>query len=319
MADWMLEANAALSDALGAEVSERETVESSGELANALVINARTGMVERGGLRCARIFGPCGDMICLCGKLQSKEHLGAVCPKCGVLCGSSHLRWTRVGQIGLPRAVVHPWALPSLGAELGIEAGSLEALLRGAASWDSRSGSVVTLRETRLLHDAASAEHLLWGPSELAVMLNPLHTLSRITVLAPRLRDHIAGPERALCEQICSLNWSDRSRAQDHSEVEAAARAVGLDARYGDVIEASSSLRRALEDQAPRALSVHLAVILQDAVGSLFGLPGARRGKRGSNYVRVLDEWADTLEALSNEQSRTQATQQLLTALQIRL
>lgn len=91
---------------------------SSGRVQHPETINRRTGRPERGGLFCARIFGPVDDHRCLCGKLASPTHAGETCDKCGVLCGDSRLRGERWGHVELPVPLVHPRLAAAIAAEL---------------------------------------------------------------------------------------------------------------------------------------------------------------------------------------------------------
>lgn len=72
-------------------------------------MNARTGKPERGGIHCARTFGPVESLSCLCGKYTGELHRGITCEKCGVDVLDASVRRERFGHIELPTAVPHPW------------------------------------------------------------------------------------------------------------------------------------------------------------------------------------------------------------------
>lgn len=100
----------------------RETLlhRSSGALSNHETINVRTGKPERGGLFCARVFGPEDDDCCLCTKYHLAIHRGVTCEKCGVLVGPSSLRAERVGHFVLAAPIPHPLLLPQLSTLLSL-------------------------------------------------------------------------------------------------------------------------------------------------------------------------------------------------------
>ncbi len=54
---------------------------SYGEVKKIETINYRTFKPERGGLFCAKTFGPIKDYECLCGKYKRLKHRGGVCEK----------------------------------------------------------------------------------------------------------------------------------------------------------------------------------------------------------------------------------------------
>ena len=57
---------------------------SHGEVEKPETINYRTFKPEKGGLFCAKIFGPVKDWECLCGKYKRQKNKGVTCEKCGV-------------------------------------------------------------------------------------------------------------------------------------------------------------------------------------------------------------------------------------------
>ena len=92
---------------------------SYGEVKKPETINYRTFKPERGGLFCAKIFGPVRDFECICGKYKRMKHRGIVCDKCGVEVIHSKVRRERLGHINLATPVAHIWFLKSLPSRIG--------------------------------------------------------------------------------------------------------------------------------------------------------------------------------------------------------
>ena len=93
---------------------------SNGEVVKPETINYRTFKPERGGLFCAKIFGPIKDYECLCGKYKRLKHRGVVCEKCGVEVTQTKVRRDRMGHIELACPVAHIWFLKSLPSRIGL-------------------------------------------------------------------------------------------------------------------------------------------------------------------------------------------------------
>ena len=93
---------------------------SYGEVEKPETINYRTFKPERGGLFCAKTFGPIKDYECLCGKYKRLKHRGVVCEKCGVEVTQSKVRRDRMGHIKLACPVAHIWYLKSLPSRIGL-------------------------------------------------------------------------------------------------------------------------------------------------------------------------------------------------------
>jgi DNA-directed RNA polymerase subunit beta' len=93
---------------------------SNGEVVKPETINYRTFKPERGGLFCAKIFGPIKDFECLCGKYKRLKHRGVVCEKCGVEVTQTKVRRDRMGHIELACPVAHIWFLKSLPSRIGL-------------------------------------------------------------------------------------------------------------------------------------------------------------------------------------------------------
>jgi len=102
-------------DFLSIGISSPETMLmwSHGEVVNGDSINYRTYNAERGGLFCARIFGPTRDYECQCGKYRRIKYKGIVCEKCGVEVTVSRVRRERLGHIDLVSPVAHTLFLRS--------------------------------------------------------------------------------------------------------------------------------------------------------------------------------------------------------------
>ncbi|GAP72848.1 DNA-directed RNA polymerase subunit beta' [Candidatus Symbiothrix dinenymphae] len=93
--------------------------QSSGEVLKPETINYRTYKPERDGLFCERIFGPCKDYECHCGKYKRIRYKGIICDRCGVEVTEKKVRRERVGHIGLVVPVAHIWYFRSLPNKIG--------------------------------------------------------------------------------------------------------------------------------------------------------------------------------------------------------
>ena len=109
-------------DALRIKLASPEVIRSwsFGEVEKPETINYRTFKPERGGLFCAKIFGPIKDYECLCGKYKRLKHRGVVCEKCGVEVTLAKVRRDRMGHIDLACPVAHIWYLKSLPSRIGL-------------------------------------------------------------------------------------------------------------------------------------------------------------------------------------------------------
>ena len=92
---------------------------SSGEVLKPETINYRTYKPERDGLFCERIFGPCKDYECHCGKYKRIRYKGIVCDHCGVEVTEKTVRRERSGHIKLEVPVAHIWYFRSLPNKIG--------------------------------------------------------------------------------------------------------------------------------------------------------------------------------------------------------
>ena len=90
-----------------------------GEVTKPETINYRTFKPERGGLFCAKIFGPTKDFECNCGKYKRMKHRNIICDKCGVEVIQSKVRRERLGHIELACPVSHVWFFKGLPSRIG--------------------------------------------------------------------------------------------------------------------------------------------------------------------------------------------------------
>ena len=106
---------------------------SSGEVLKPETINYRTYKPERDGLFCERIFGPCKDYECHCGKYKRIRYKGITCDRCGVEVTEKKVRRERMGHIKLVVPVAHIWYFRSLpnkiGYLLGLASKKLDAII----------------------------------------------------------------------------------------------------------------------------------------------------------------------------------------------
>ncbi len=92
---------------------------SYGEVIKPETINYRTFKPEKGGLFCARIFGPVKDWECSCGKYKGIRYKGVVCDRCGVEITRARVRRDRMGHIELAVPVTHIWYVRSHPSRIG--------------------------------------------------------------------------------------------------------------------------------------------------------------------------------------------------------
>ena len=114
--------------------SPEEILEAShGEVTKPETINYRSYKPERDGLFCERIFGPCRDYECHCGKYKRIRYKGIVCDRCGVEVTEKKVRRERAGHIQLVVPVAHIWYFRSLpnkiGYLLGMPTKKLDAII----------------------------------------------------------------------------------------------------------------------------------------------------------------------------------------------
>jgi DNA-directed RNA polymerase subunit beta' len=93
---------------------------SYGEVKNPHAINSRTGIPERDGMFCAKIFGPIKDYECICGKYKGQQHRGVICERCGVEIQPTSFRGERMGHIELVAPCSYIWFVKSVPSFLGL-------------------------------------------------------------------------------------------------------------------------------------------------------------------------------------------------------
>ncbi len=108
-------------DAIRIQLASPEKIRawSYGEVTKPETINYRTFKPERGGLFCAKIFGPTKDFECNCGKYKRMKHRGVICDKCGVEVIQAKVRRERLGHIELACPVSHVWFFKGLPSRIG--------------------------------------------------------------------------------------------------------------------------------------------------------------------------------------------------------
>ena len=92
---------------------------SHGEVTKPETINYRTQKPEKDGLFCEKIFGPCKDWECHCGKYKRIRYKGVICDKCGVEVTRAKVRRERMGHIELAAPVTHLWYFRSVPSRIG--------------------------------------------------------------------------------------------------------------------------------------------------------------------------------------------------------
>ena len=117
-----MQSNVPVFDQIRVSIASPEKIRSwsYGEMKKPETINYRTFKPERGGLFCARIYGPIKDYECLCGKYKRMKYKGVICEKCGVEVTLSKVRRERMGHIDLAVPVCHIWFLKSLPSRIGL-------------------------------------------------------------------------------------------------------------------------------------------------------------------------------------------------------
>ena len=300
---------------------------SFGEVTKAETINYRTFKPERGGLFCAKIFGPMTDWECLCGKYKRMKHRGVVCDKCGVEVTRSRVRRERMGHIELASPVSHVWffkGLPSrIGHLLDLSLRNLERILYfesyvviDPGDADLEENEMVSEERYRELRDE-------YGPDGFdarmgAEAIKELLTRIDIDELAEELRIVM----RTDTSQIRRLKAAKRLkvvnafRRSGHRpdwmildvipvippELRPLVPLDGgrfatsdLNDLYRRVINRNNRLKKLLELRAPEVIVRNEKRMLQEAVDALFD--NGRRGRvlKGSNN-RPLKSLSDTLK-----------------------
>ena len=143
--------------AIGLASPEEILEKSSGEVLKPETINYRTYKPERDGLFCERIFGPCKDYECHCGKYKRIRYKGIVCDRCGVEVTEKKVRRERMGHIKLVVPVAHIWYFRSLpnkiGYLLGLPSKKLDAVIYYERYVVIQPGTVEGVQQNDLLSE----------------------------------------------------------------------------------------------------------------------------------------------------------------------
>ncbi len=142
---------------IGLASPEEILEKSSGEVLKPETINYRTYKPERDGLFCERIFGPCKDYECHCGKYKRIRYKGIVCDRCGVEVTEKKVRRERMGHIKLVVPVAHIWYFRSLpnkiGYLLGLPSKKLDAIIYYERYVVIQPGNVEEIQQLDLLSE----------------------------------------------------------------------------------------------------------------------------------------------------------------------
>ncbi len=142
---------------IGLASPEEILEKSSGEVLKPETINYRTYKPERDGLFCERIFGPCKDYECHCGKYKRIRYKGIVCDRCGVEVTEKKVRRERMGHIKLVVPVAHIWYFRSLpnkiGYLLGLPSKKLDAVIYYERYVVIQPGTVEGVQQNDLLSE----------------------------------------------------------------------------------------------------------------------------------------------------------------------
>jgi DNA-directed RNA polymerase subunit beta' len=242
-------------------------------------INTRTFRPERGGVRCARVFGYVLDNECLCTKYSGAKYLGVVCDRCGVEVGSTQGRAVRFGHIPLAAPVLHPWCRAEAAAALGLDPSALEPVLAG---------------------ESTEFDGTLCGVEAVTARVPAELTLRELPVLPPALRllryelgDREADPD-AFCAYAIREEWGYLPKPPAGALSRAKALMRGADALYAEILRRNVQLAQCLHYEAPALILRAESYELQRAVDALFGPPSLRAARR--NLRRLIDLLAYRLD-----------------------
>jgi DNA-directed RNA polymerase subunit beta-beta' len=282
---------------------------SSGEIDKPETINYRTFKPERGGLFCAKVFGPIKDYECLCGKYKRMKYKGVSCEKCGVEVTVSSVRRERMAHIDLAAPVVHIWFLKLLPSRIGLlldmQVKNLEKILY-FESYVVLDSSIAELKKGDLLLDDEINEYRIkYGPDRFEVgigaegiqtMLKSLDLLAlksqlhedKANALAAAKSVRIAKRLKLVEEFITSGNrpeWMVMTALpvlppdlRPLVMLEGGRFATSdLNELYRRVINRNNRLKRLLDLNAPEIIIRNEKRMLQESVDAL--LDNGRRGK----------------------------------------
>jgi DNA-directed RNA polymerase subunit beta' len=299
---------------------------SNGEVAKPETINYRTFKPERGGLFCAKIFGPIKDYECLCGKYKRLKHRGVVCEKCGVEVTQTKVRRDRMGHIELACPVAHIWFLKSLPSRIGllldITLRDIERVLYFEAFIVTDAG-MTPLEKNQLLTEEAYMDALdeygdeftaLMGAEAIEKLLSDIDLQREIEEVDAEMKQTASETKiKKLTKRLKILNDFLHSGNKPEHMILRVLPVLPPDLRplvpldggrfatsdlndlYRRVINRNNRLKRLLELDAPDIIVRNEKRMLQEAVDAL--LDNGRRGRAitGSNR-RPLKSLADMIK-----------------------
>ena len=300
---------------------------SFGEIKKPETINYRTFKPERGGLFCARIFGPIKDYECLCGKYKRMKYKGVICEKCGVEVTLTKVRRDRMGHIELAAPVAHVWFLRSLPSRiatlLDIPLKDIERVLYFENYIVVESGATDLKMHQLLSEEEYSKAIDLYGSSQFTAMIGAEAIYEILSTMdLPRIAEELhaelslGGTElrqSKLLKRIKLIENFIESGNRPEWMIIKVLPVIPPDLRplvpldggrfatsdlndlYRRVINRNNRLKRLLELRAPGIIVRNEKRMLQEAVDALFD--NGRRGKVivGANK-RPLKSLADMLK-----------------------
>ena len=299
---------------------------SFGEVEKPETINYRTFKPERGGLFCAKIFGPIKDYECLCGKYKRLKHRGVVCEKCGVEVTLAKVRRDRMAHIELACPVAHIWYLKSLPSRIGLlldmTLREIERVLYFEAYVVTEPG-MTTLEKGQLLSEEAYLDALeefgddfeaQMGAEAIQKLLKAIDLDDEITTLREELPKTSSETKiKKITKRLKVLTAFQQSRNKPEWMILEVLPVLPPDLRplvpldggrfatsdlndlYRRVINRNNRLKRLLDLNAPDIIVRNEKRMLQEAVDAL--LDNGRRGRAimGTNR-RPLKSLADMIK-----------------------
>jgi DNA-directed RNA polymerase subunit beta' len=296
---------------------------SNGEIKRPETINYRTFRPEREGLFCERIFGPCRDWECYCGKYKGIRYKGITCDRCGVEISHSRQRRRIMGHIELISPVSHIWyfkGAPSrMSLILDISVRDLEKVLYFSEYIVTDPGDT-SLYKKELLNEE---EHIKYrekygdafkaemGAEAIRKLLGEIDTKK----LAPQLRQRMKKEEskekkKRITKRLEVMEAFERSNNKPEWMILSVLPVIppglrpmvplegerfatsDLNDLYRRVINRNNRLKRLMELSAPEVMLRNEKRMLQEAVDALFD-----NGRRGQP---VVGSGSRPLKSLSN-------------------
>lgn len=230
-----------------------------------------------GGLMCERIFGPCHDFTCACGKYIGYKFAGKVCNKCGVEVTDSFVRRRRMGHIELPQPIFNPIFSGIIADKIGLTEEEIDKLARGELAVVVASDEDSLLTQGQLI------------PAELSVEADNLKAISGSEAIRWLMAQHGLEPEGFFLEVIPVIppEFRPMVRINELSFVN-----CDLNTLYRLVIERVNRLAKLRELHAPGVILANEERMVFEAVQALFSNRlrfQPRRGPGGQPLVG-LDE-----------------------------